>query len=446
MAKSDSRIVASDPDPQDYDTPAVAVDAADATSNEVAGAILRAMAEGHHSLVVNAHLSVGETVEFADRLGASVVDSSMERMESDDRLVDVIETAREIGFPGVIYQTDPTERIDFPASVERLRTSSDYVVDARLEPVLESSPNVLVGIPAYNEESSIGDVVRRAAEYASAVLVVDDGSSDETSARAQRAGATVIRHDRNRGYGASLKSIFREADRARADQLVILDGDGQHDPRDIPRLVEAQEASTGDIVIASRFIDGPDDGVPLYRRFGLSVVNLLTNVSLGAVRRKSRVSDTQSGFRAYNRESIQSLSNDELIGEGMSASTDILYHAHVNDFEIEEVDTSIRYDVENASSQDPISHGFHLVNNLLRTIETEHPILVLGVPGFVSTVIGIGFGYATFHIFLADGVFPIGHAVTSVFFGLAGIFAAFTAIILHALNQHRALRSLEEGS
>lgn len=78
----------------------------------------------------------------------------------------------------------------------------------------------------------------------------------------------------------------------------------------------------------------------------------------------------------------------------------------------------------------------HLVSNILRTVERERPVTVLGVPGFVSAIIGIGFGYLTFSNFLNTGTFPLGLALVSVFFALAGIFAAFTAIILHSLETH----------
>jgi hypothetical protein len=74
--------------------------------------------------------------------------------------------------------------------------------------------------------------------------------------------------------------------------------------------------------------------------------------------------------------------------------------------------------------------------NLLRTVERDRPVTVLGVPGFISALLGIGFGYWTFSTYISSGVFPLGLAVTSVFFALAGIFACFTAIILHSLNAH----------
>jgi hypothetical protein len=105
-------------------------------------------------------------------------------------------------------------------------------------------------------------------------------------------------------------------------------------------------------------------------------------------------------------------------------------------YEIEEAPTTVDYDVEDASTHTPVEHGITLIMNLVQTVEEERPISVIGIPGFVSALLGIGFGYWTFSNYIATGTFPIGMALTASFFGLIGIFACFTAIILHSLNQH----------
>ena len=183
----------------------------------------------------------------------------------------------------------------------------------------------------------------------------------------------MVRHSRPRS---------KKHTAAECDHLVILDGDGQHDASDIPKLVAEQQRSDVDIVIGSRFADGSETEMPFYRRFGLAVVNGLTNLSMGVVRKRSRVRDTQSGFRAYNEQAIESLATDSSIGDHMNASTDILYHAHQHDYEIEEVGTTINYDVDDANSHHPLSHGLVLVSNILKTVERDRPITSLGIPGF----------------------------------------------------------------
>jgi hypothetical protein len=216
---------------------------------------------------------------------------------------------------------------------------------------------------------------------------------------------------------------------------VVLDGDGQHEPEDVPRLVERQRETGSELVIGSRFVDGAEADVPLTRRVGLSVINVLTNISLGIVRPGSRIRDTQSGLRAYSREAIESLAADDDVGSGMDASTDILYHAHHRGYTIEEVDTTVYYDVDDGSTHNPLAHGLALLHNIVKTVEAQRPVTVLGVPGIVATVIGAGFGYWTLLNYFNTGSFPYGLAIVSTFFVLAGIFSTFTGIILHSLNR-----------
>jgi len=419
------------PDQATREQPAVGIrDTGDADA--VAGTILRAREHGCQTFVVTPDRG-SEAARFAKELGAEVV-TPAERLTNGDRTKHLRRAARKQGFPGVIWHTDPTRRIDFERSTRALWDSDEYVVSSSVDSVVETEPSVLVAIPAYNEAGSIGEVVREAREYADDVVVVDDGSDDATASEAREAGATVVQHDRNRGYGGALKTAFQEAERSTAEHLVILDGDGQHDAGDVSRLVAHQRESGANIVIGSRFADGSETDLPLYRRFGLGVVNTLTNLSFGVVRSRSRVRDTQSGFRCYDREAIESLAVDDSIGDHMGASTDILHHAHTQNYEVAEIGTTVDYDVENASNHNPVQHGLTLVANILRTVESERPVLILGVPGFILAFLGVAFGYMTFSIFISAGTFPIGHAIASVFFTLVGVFSGFTAIILHALN------------
>lgn len=370
----------------------------------------------------------------AQALGASVFESPIDNPTPEELQDHLVTYADAHDASGIIVSTDSSTPIAVERSLEAFDGES-FAVDAVTEKSTHA-PTIMVAIPAYNEAETIAEVAQNARRYADHVFVIDDASADETAAEAQAAGATVIEHDANKGYGGALNTAFREAAERNADHLVILDGDGQHDPDDIPQAVDIQEENGADIVIGSRFADGSATDLPIYRRFGIEVVNTLTNFSMGVIRPKSWVRDTQSGFRTYNRRAIESLSEDHTIGDGMSASTDILHHAHQQDYDIEEFGTTIDYEVENASSKNPVSHGITLVMNLLQTIEHERPVTSLGIPGFISSFIGLGFGYWTFHTYIRTGIFPMGLAVSSTFFTLAGIFACFTAIILHSLNTH----------
>jgi glycosyltransferase involved in cell wall biosynthesis len=121
-------------------------------------------------------------------------------------------------------------------------------------------------LPAFNEEVSIGSMVLRARRYADRVIVVDDGSSDRTAEIAEQAGAEVIQHPENRGKGAALRTGFESLNGEKI--VVTMDTDGQHNPSDIPKLVEPILKGEADMVNGSRYINGNKKDTPLYRRLG----------------------------------------------------------------------------------------------------------------------------------------------------------------------------------
>lgn len=415
--------------------PAVCAIATSDNAESIARLIIRADRYGCDVLVAHRNDPTCEGVRFASHLGARIITPRQSDAGEESILDEVAATARALEYPRIIIHEEVDCRIDYERTSMKSEGDTYYIIPQTVSEECESD-SVVVAIPAFNEEKTIGSVVEAANEYADSVLVIDDGSEDETSSRARSAGATVVVHQRNRGYGAALQTAFEEAADRGVETLVVIDADGQHDPRDIERLVDECKESDAEIVIASRFNEDGSTDAPFYRRAGITVVNLLTNLSMGAVRSRSRLSDTQSGFRAYDREAIESLAEAPGVSSGMSASTDTLYHAHTEGFDIEEIGTNVTYDVENASSRNPIFHGMTLMNNILRTVEQERPVTILGIPGFTSTLVGIAFGYWTVSNYISTGTFPYGLAITSAIFGLAGIFACFTAIILHSLNHH----------
>ena len=133
-------------------------------------------------------------------------------------------------------------------------TTSQYdvaLINSDLNDLQE--PLVVVGIPAYNEEKTIARVVLEAQKYADVVVVCDDGSADLTKQIAERLGADVVRHEQNSGYGAAIQTLFKRAKELRADVLVTLDGDGQHDPEEIPQLITPILTGNAEVVLGSRF-------------------------------------------------------------------------------------------------------------------------------------------------------------------------------------------------
>jgi glycosyltransferase involved in cell wall biosynthesis len=171
----------------------------------------------------------------------------------------------------------------------------------------EMKPKVVIVIPAYNEENKVGMTVKgvneqlRApplASFESEVIVIDDGSTDNTFQRAQLAGAIVLRHFVNLGLGAALGTGFSAALRRGATIIVTFDADGQHNPRDIPRIISPILDNTADAAVGSRLQD--PSGMPLDRRVINWGANLITWLLFGVW-----TTDSQSGLRALNRIAVE---------------------------------------------------------------------------------------------------------------------------------------------
>ncbi|GGL55738.1 glycosyltransferase family 2 protein [Halocalculus aciditolerans] len=382
-----------------------------------------------------------EVARFAEQLGAHVVGVPADGDVGVEGREDALSAAaRAAGHPGVIYQAVSCPRIDYDRTLDAF-ANAGWEVYAVPEDVARplDHPRVLAAIPAYRAAESIGDVVREARRYADLVLVVDDGSPDDTAAVASDAGAVVVEHARNKGYGGALKTIFREAAKRGPDYTVTLDADGQHDPADISTLVAEQERTHADVVIGNRYM-AADARVPFVRSVGLGVVNLLTNLSMGRFLPEDWIRDTQSGYRAYTLAAVQSLAAARNVGNGMWASTDILYHTDRERFTFAEVATSIRYDLENTSSEGAFQHGFGLVKNIVGVVEHTHPMVLVGLPGMMSVLAGALVGVFSLERFLTTDVLSAPLAITTVLFSIVGVLLLFTAVLIHTINTHPYFR------
>ena len=296
--------------------------------------------------------------------------------------------------------------------------------------VVHEKPLIVIGIPAYNEERSIAKVVLDAQRYADVVLVCDDGSSDLTGKIAERLGAIVVRHDENRGYGAAMQSLFKEAKRLDADVLVTLDGDGQHDADKTPLMIQPILDDKADVVVGSRFLDGAqkdgDNGLPFYRRLGIKAITKLTTAAS-----KCNVTDAQNGCRAYSRTALEKLS---LLENGMGVSVEVLLKAKAQGLRLVEVPLECNYSgVDQPSSHNPIRHGVSVVSSLVKLIVEERPLVFLGVPGVILLAVGMFFGIWMLQIYSMEHRIVTNIALASMGFIIMGFFALSTAITLYAI-------------
>ena len=204
-----------------------------------------------------------------------------------------------------------------------------------------------IGIPAFNEEKNIASIIINLKKIARKIIVCDDGSTDSTAIIAKELGATVIEHHKNQGYGAAIRSIFLKAKEIESEFLVTIDADGQHDVNDIEKILKPIKDDECDIVIGSRFLDDVQN-IPTYRKFGINVITKITNASI-----KDSLSDSQSGFRAYNKKVIESISPSET---GMGVSTEILIKASNKNFKIGEVPIVVSYEGDTSTHNLSLIH------------------------------------------------------------------------------------------
>ena len=287
---------------------------------------------------------------------------------------------------------------------------------------------VVAAIPAYNEEKTIARVVLQAQRHVDRVVVCDDGSCDFTGDIAERVGADVVRHEKKLGYGAAIQSLFKWAKRANVDIMVTLDGDGQHDPNEIPVLAEPVLEGKADIVIGSRFLgDAEKNGMPRYRRLGIKVITKLTGAASS-----NNVSDAQSGFRGYGRKALEDL---RLFENGMGLSVEALMEAKKQGLTVTEVPAACNYHGIETSKRNPLRHGISVVMSIVRLVVEEKPLLFLGVPGVVSLLVGVLFGVWMLQLYALERRIVTNIALASITFILIGLFALFTAITLYAITR-----------
>jgi len=283
---------------------------------------------------------------------------------------------------------------------------------------------ITVGIPAYNEEKNIASILVKLKKIADNVIVCNDGSTDATGAIAEELGAIVVNHEKNQGYGAGIRSIFLKSKEVESDVLVTLDSDGQHDVGDIEKLVEPIQNGKCDLVIGSRFLEENVKNVPNYRKIGINIITKVTNATL-----KNKLTDSQSGFRAYNKKIISEVKPSEL---GMGVSTEILIKASNKEFIIGEVPITVSYE-GNTSTHNPVSHGTSVLFSTLKFTSIEHPLKFYGIPAAIFLIVGITFVVWSIQIFSEGGRLVTNITLIGATMTILGVILSIAAILLYSL-------------
>ena len=283
---------------------------------------------------------------------------------------------------------------------------------------------IAIGLPAFNEGKNIASIIVQLKKKYELIIVCDDGSSDFTSVIAKEMGAIVIKHKKNLGYGAAIRSLFLKARELDCDILITFDSDGQHKISDIDRVIQPIKDKQANMVIGSRFLGNIEGDVPTYRKLGIKAITNLVNSNT-----RNKITDSQSGFRGYDKKTLEKIIPSEL---GMGVSTEILIKSNKYEFKIIEVPITILYEKE-ITSQQTLSHGTSVILSTMKFISIEHPLKFYGIPGIIFLAIGLFFVVWTVQEFAIGGSIITNISIIGIGLITLGSILTMTSILLYSL-------------
>jgi len=268
-------------------------------------------------------------------------------------------------------------------------------------------------------------MVLKAKRYVDAVLVVDDGSNDNTAEIARDAGAIVISHKENKGKSAVIKTGFKYALDHGFDYVVTIDGDGQHNPDEIPSVLENLQNNGHDIIIGSRY--GARTEMPGWRKVGKRVLDYATSYGSGGY-----LTDSQCGFRGFNKKAVQGLISN-LNGNAFSVESEQLIRGHDLGLNFGNAPITCKYNDLDTSTKNPASHGFSVLGYVIWMVAEKRPLLFIAVPGFVLVLLGLIFGMYTLQYYNQTQVFLMSYAILTSILLIIGTIGMFIGLMLNVL-------------
>lgn len=306
------------------------------------------------------------------------------------------------------------------------------------------SKKLVVIMPALNESKTIGQVIDSIPKTisgigAAEILVVNDGSTDNTAAVAEQKGARIVSHHRPRGVGGAFHTGIRGALMMGADIIVNVDADGQFNPADIPTLIQPILGNRAQFVTATRFAKKElVPNMPTFKRWGNRWVTIIVNTITG-----KRFTDVSCGFRAYTREAALRLT---LFGK-FTYTQETIIDAAFKDLEIVEVPLKIRGEREHGTSRVAYNlwrYGIKSASIMFRAARDYQPFYFFGIPGAILIVIGMAGGiFLTWHFLATGQTYPYRSLVSiSGILLIIGFLLLFLSML--ADMQHRNRLMLEK--
>jgi len=299
---------------------------------------------------------------------------------------------------------------------------------------------LVVIVPAFNEGETIGSVVQHVPREVNGVtevlvVVVDDGSMDNTVQVALEAGADyIVRHDVNHGVGKAFRDGINRALELGADVIVNLDADGQHEPVDIPHLIDSILTKDCDVVVGSRFMDDSKLDMPFIKRLGNRFFTGLVSWVVGV-----RFTDTQSGFRAFSREAALRMN---IFGKFTYTQESLIDLAMVG-LRVREIPIQVKpRDGKSRVVKNWYSYGFKALSIILRTLRDYKPLTFFGTPGAAALLAGFSTGIFVFiHWFITGRTTPYQSLIDfTVLSSLTGLFLIFLALMADMQGRQRQVQ------
>ena len=297
-------------------------------------------------------------------------------------------------------------------------------------------------LPAYNEELCISSIILCSKKYVDKVIVVDDGSTDNTAKIAELAGAQVISHYFNKGKGAALKTGFEAA--PESEIIVTLDSDGKHNPKEIPKLINPIINGEADIIKGSRNINRNKKDRPPYSNIKQPILDKIINLVNGL-----NSTDSQSSFRAFARYTIPAF---RFSCTGFGIEGEMLTDALNVGLRVKEVEIGVKY---NNSSTNPINHGVNVLIKVITDLQFQRPLFYFALPGTMVTLAGIVLGLMFFGNYMAvsssniapSTSYSLAPTILAIMMTLIGGFLVLTGILLDSMGKmiDRILISSQNG-